>query len=146
MENFIESYHVPMAHGKTFAKHDKPLGDYVCGEDSDFYCYHRAPQESDTGLGAAHPGNDRLEGEWRRMMIDFSVFPCQLITLMPDYVWWISVQPDGVDRFKADWGVAFPPEVLSDIPEAEFEQWKTDFKAYMDVAHDEDQEALKTKA
>ena len=72
MENFIESYHVPMAHGNTFAKHDKPLGDYVCGEDSDFYCYHRAPQESDSGLGAAHPDNDRLEGEWRRMMIDFS--------------------------------------------------------------------------
>ena len=30
IENFIESYHVPIAHGKTFARHEKRLEDYVC--------------------------------------------------------------------------------------------------------------------
>ncbi len=142
MENFIESYHVPIAHLKTFAKHDKPLSTYVCGEDSDHYCYHRAAQPEETGSGAAHPANDRLEGEWRRMMVDFCIFPCQLITLMPDFLWYISVQPEGVGRFRATWGLAFPPEVLADIPEPEFDGWLAAKVAYMDTANDEDKELV----
>ena len=138
IENFTESYHVPMAHGKTFAKHNKPLEDYRCGEDSDYYGYHRAPQPSDSGAGAAHPANQRLEGEWRRMMVDFCIFPCHLVTLMPDYLWYISVQPKGVDQFQATWGVAMPPEVLADIAEEDYDKWLADFKAYMDIANDED--------
>ena len=138
IENFTESYHVPVAHGKTFAQHNKPLEDYICGEDSDYYGYHRAPQQSETGKGAAHPGNDRLQGEWRRMMIDFCVFPCHLITLMPDYLWYISVQPAGTDQMLATWGLAVPPEVLADVKDSEYESWLADFKTYMEVANDED--------
>ncbi len=138
IENFVESYHVPIAHGKTFAQHDKPLQDYVCGEDSPDYCYHRAPQAADSGPGAAHPQNDRLEGEWRRMMIDFCVFPNHLVTLMPDYLWYISVQPDGVDRMRATWGVAVPPEVLADVADNEYDAWLARFREYMEVANGED--------
>ncbi len=138
IENFTESYHVPMAHGKTFAKHGKPLEDYICGEDSDHYGYHRAPQPSDSGPGAAHRGNKRLQGEWRRMMVDFCVFPCHLVTLMPDYLWYISVQPKGTDQMLATWGVAMPPEVLADISSDEYDEWLANFRRYMDVANEED--------
>ncbi|MCP4391345.1 MAG: Rieske 2Fe-2S domain-containing protein [Gammaproteobacteria bacterium] len=138
IENFIESYHVPMAHGKTFAQHNKPLQDYVCGEDSEFYCYHRAPQAAATGPGAAHPDNHRLDGDWRRMMVDFCVFPNHLVTLMPDYLWYISVQPQGVDRMLATWGLAVPPEVLADVDEADYPDWLDRFRQYMDVANGED--------
>ncbi len=138
IENFIESYHVPMAHKKTFAKHAKPLTDYICGEDADHYCYHRAVQPSDTGPGAAHPDNDRLEGEWRRMMVDFCVFPCHLVTLMPDFLWYISVQPQGIGRMHATWGVAIPPEILSNIAPADYDAWLEQLSAYMDTANDED--------
>ncbi len=138
VENFIESYHVPMAHGKTFAQHGKPLADYTCGEDSLHYCYHRAPQASDTGLGAAHPENPRLENEWRRMMVDFCVFPNHLVTLMPDYLWYISVQPRGCGEFDATWGLAVPPEVLADVPADEYDAWLHDFRNYMEIANNED--------
>lgn len=138
IENFTESYHVPIAHGKTFAQHNKPPQDYVCGEDSAHYCYHRAPQAAETGLGAAHSKNDRLEGEWRRMMIDFCVFPNHLVTLMPDYLWYISVQPLEIDKMHATWGLAVPPEVLADVNEAEFDDWLAQFKQYMEVANGED--------
>ena len=138
VENFTESYHVPIAHGKTFAQHNKPLVDYVCGEDSDYYGYHYAPQEMSTGLGAAHPGNTRLTGSWRRTMVDFCVFPNHLVTLMPDYLWYISVQPQGTDQFTATWGVAFPPEILNDIEPDKLDTWLAEFKHYIDVANDED--------
>jgi phenylpropionate dioxygenase-like ring-hydroxylating dioxygenase large terminal subunit len=138
VENFTESYHVPIAHGQTFAQHNKALEDYVCGEDSDHYCYHYAAQMSDSGLGAAHPLNDRLEDEWRRTMVDFCVFPNHLVTLMPDYLWYISVQPLGVDRMQATWSVAVPPEVLADVGETDYDDWLSQFKQYIDIANDED--------
>jgi phenylpropionate dioxygenase-like ring-hydroxylating dioxygenase large terminal subunit len=138
IENFTESYHVPIAHKKTFALHKKPLEDYYCGEDDDHYCYHQAVQEADTGGGAAHPRNNRLKGDWRRTMVDFCVFPCQLITLMPDFLWYITVLPQGVGQFKATWGVAIPPEILHDIKPSEYEKWLSDLSDYMDVANDED--------
>jgi phenylpropionate dioxygenase-like ring-hydroxylating dioxygenase large terminal subunit len=138
VENFTESYHVPIAHGQTFARHQKALNDYIVGEDSDHYCYHRAAQELDQGLGAAHPDNQRLQGEWRRMMVDFCVFPCHLVTLLPDYVWYISVQPCGVDQMQAMWGVAVPPEVLEDVSRDRYDQWLEEFKAFIDVANGED--------
>jgi phenylpropionate dioxygenase-like ring-hydroxylating dioxygenase large terminal subunit len=138
IENFTESYHVPVAHGKTFAKHKKAPEDYVCGEDSDHYCYHRAAQAATRGLGAAHPANDRLQDEWRRMMIDFCVFPTHLVTLMPDYLWYISVQPLGTGRMRATWGLAVPPEVLADVEDDARDAWLDEFKRYIDVANDED--------
>ena len=139
IENFTESYHVPFAHLKTFAKHQKPLEDYVCGEDSDHYCYHRAAQPSESGSGAAHPSNDRLKAEWRRTMVDFCVFPNHLVTLMPDYLWYISVQPYGTGQMRATWGVAVPPEILGDIPDAEYDGWLEQLGAYMDTANEEDE-------
>ncbi len=138
IENFSESYHVPMAHGKTFAQHDKALADYSCGEDSDNFSYHRAAQPADSGPGAAHPDNHRLEGDWRRMMIDFCIFPCHLVTLMPDYLWYISVQPKGADQMLASWGVAMPPEVLDDVPTEEYDNWLAKFRHYMELANGED--------
>ena len=99
---------------------------------------HRAVQEADTGSGAAHPKNIRLKGEWRRMMVDCCVFPCQLITLMPDFLWYITVLPLDIGRFEATWGVAIPPEVLADIPSSEYKNWLSELSKYMDTANDED--------
>jgi phenylpropionate dioxygenase-like ring-hydroxylating dioxygenase large terminal subunit len=138
IENFTESYHVPSAHGKTFAQHNKPLEDYVCGEDSEYYCYHYAAQQADTGLGAAHPRNDRLDGEWRRVMVDFCVFPNHLVTLMPDYLWYITVQPLGTDKMQATWGLAVPPEVLAEVAAADYDHWLAEFKQYLELANEED--------
>jgi len=138
IENFTESYHVPIAHPKTFAGHKKQIKDYECGEDSDHYCYHFAPQELESGPGAAHPKNTKLKGKWRRIMVDFCVFPNHLVTLMPDYLWWVSVMPQGVDEFKATWGVAVPPEILNDIPKKDYDEWLKKKIYYMNTANEED--------
>ena len=138
IENFTESYHVPIAHGNSFAHHRKRIKDYVCGADNDHFGYHHAPQPAATGPGAAHPSNRRLEGEWRRMMVDFCVFPGLLVTLMPDYLWYITVQPLGIDRMRATWGVAAPPEVLNDLGEADYTAWLAEMKKFIDVANSED--------
>ena len=72
------------------------------------------------------------------MMVDFCVFPCHLVTLMPDYLWYITVQPNGTDEMVATWGVAIPPENLADIPDHEKDDWIEQFKSYIDIANSED--------
>ena len=71
-------------------------------------------------------------------MVDFCIFPNHLITLMPDYLWWVSVMPEGISRFKATWGVAVPPEILKEIPEAEYDEWVQQMTNYMETANNED--------
>lgn len=142
VENFTESYHVPSAHGKTFAQHNKPLANYVCGEDSEHYCYHYAGQPAESGPGAAHPQNDRLDGNWRRTMVDFCVFPNHLVTLMPDYLWYITVQPLGVGKMQASWGLAVPPEVLAEVAAEEYDDWLAEFRQYLEIANEEDRELV----
>ena len=71
-------------------------------------------------------------------MVDFCVFPNHLITLMTDYFWYISVQPRTIDKFKATWGFAIPPEVLDELPEKDFDKWKKDMLDYMNIANEED--------
>jgi len=138
IENFTESYHVPIAHPKTFAGHEKQIKDYECGEDSDHYCYHFAPQKLEEGSGAAHPLNTNLKGKWRRTMVDFCVYPNHLVTLMPDYLWWVSVMPNGVGMFNATWGVAVPQEILNDIAEEDYERLVKEKIDYMNTANEED--------
>ena len=43
-------------------KSKKQIKDYECGEDSEHYCYHFAPQEAENGSGAAHPNNKKFTG------------------------------------------------------------------------------------
>ena len=71
-------------------------------------------------------------------MVDFCVFPSHLVTLMPDYLWWVSVMPQGVDEFKATWGVAVPPEILNDIAKEDYDEWLKKKIHYMNTANEED--------
>ena len=116
----------------------KQIKDYKCGEDSDHYCYHYAPQEFESGPGSAHPTNTKLKGKWRKTMVDFCVFPNHLITLMPDYLWYISVMPIGIGQFRATWGLAVPPEILADIPKENYETWLSQMSSYINIANEED--------
>ena len=71
-------------------------------------------------------------------MVDFCVFPNHLITPMPDYLWYISVQPLSIGQFRATWGLALPPENLADIPEKDFKDWLSGMHDYMNIANNED--------
>jgi len=72
------------------------------------------------------------------MMVDFCVFPNHLVTLMPDYLWYISVQPISIGQFQATWGFAVPPEILADITPKDYDAWLAQMVSYMEIANDED--------
>jgi phenylpropionate dioxygenase-like ring-hydroxylating dioxygenase large terminal subunit len=75
-------------------------------------------------------------------MVDFCVFPSHLVNLMPDYLWYITVQPMGVDKMQASWGLAVPPEVLEDVVPEDYDAWLASFRQYLEVANEEDRELV----
>ena len=138
IENFSESYHVPIAHRETFATAKRVLDYYTCSEGEDWCSYHWGDTPPGDGADWAGPDLGRVHGEWARRVVVACVFPCHLITLTANMLWTISVQPDGVGRFKAHWGVSVPRAVLDAVGDAGREKWLTEMRRFMDVANDED--------
>ena len=112
-ENFMESYHLPVAHretvGANFTVSENSFGE--AGEADDFACQLFTKTEG-APVGRAHPANDRLEGDWRRTSVMPTVFPSHMYVLAPDHLWYLSLQPDGVDRTRIRYGAALAPEVM----------------------------------
>ena len=142
IENFIESYHVFAVHAATFGTAGKFPDAYILAPDMDDCAFHWSAKEADDGLGAAHPGNTSLEGEWRRTTVVGAVFPNHLITLAPDYFWSITVLPVAPNEMRAVWSVAVAPEVLSGLSSDDRDAWLMDLRCFMDAANDEDKPVI----
>ncbi len=142
IENFIESYHVFVVHAATFATDGKMPTDYVCGPDMAWATCHWGTRTGGEGRSIAHASNTALEGDWRRTTVVVCVFPNHLITLAPDYLWSVTVKPDGVGAMQADWSVAVPPEVLGDVGDAGRAAWLAQLRGFMDAANDEDKPVI----
>jgi phenylpropionate dioxygenase-like ring-hydroxylating dioxygenase large terminal subunit len=119
VENFMEGYHGPVAHratvGAGVSLNDTVFPDTVSDEFT--YCTFTKPEGA--RYGTAHPDNTRLQGIWRRTAVLPTVFPAHMYSLSPDYLWYLSLRPDGVGTVKVRIGIALAPEVVraqADLP------------------------------
>ena len=110
-ENFMECYHLPVAHRKTIGdQFSMKAIEFPVGGGRDFSC--QTFMKTDTApYGIAHPGNTRLTGSQRRQSLMPTVFPCHMYVLAPDHLWYLALTPAGVDRVRIRFGVALAPEV-----------------------------------
>jgi len=112
-ENFMESYHLPVAHretvGANFTVSENEFGE--AGDEDDF-AFQFFTKSEGAPVGRAHPANDRLEGTWRHTSVMPTVFPSHMYVLAPDHLWYLSLQPDGVGRTRIRYGAALAPEVM----------------------------------
>jgi choline monooxygenase len=138
IENFMESYHVFAAHKGTFGTAGKTPEDYECGEEHDWVAFHLGTKPSEEGTGASNPSDLTLSGVWRRRSVVFCVFPSLLVYAAPDLLWHMSVQPSGVDSFRARWAAAVPSQVLAGMSEAQRGDHISKVSSFMDVANAED--------
>ena len=114
-ENFMEGYHLPVAHRGT-------VGAYFPAKETRFS--DKAPDDAFTfqwfiktkaaPIGTAHRKNRYLKGEWRQTSVLVSVFPAHMYSLAPDHLWYLSLQPGATGKVKIRFGVAFAPEVLAE--------------------------------
>ena len=119
-ENFMEGYHLPVAHQGT-------VGPYINLSDTEFdkrgafdsFTYQTFTKNEDSVVGTAHPDNKSLTGRWRHTSVLPTVFPSHMYSLAPDHLWYLSLQPNGTNKVNIKFGAAIAPEVLQDQSDPE---------------------------
>jgi phenylpropionate dioxygenase-like ring-hydroxylating dioxygenase large terminal subunit len=112
-ENFMEGYHLPVAHRRT-------VGAWMPVEDTWFpnerhagFTCQTFTKGDDATYGRAHPDNKRLEGDQRFTSVMPTVFPSHMYVLAPDHFWYLSLRPKGVGEVRIRFGMALAPEVAA---------------------------------
>jgi phenylpropionate dioxygenase-like ring-hydroxylating dioxygenase large terminal subunit len=136
-ENFMEGYHLPVAHKAT-------VGAWFPVEDTEFppgtfeaFTYQTFTKSQTATYGRAHPANTRLEGRWRFTSILPTVYPCHMYVLAPDHLWYLSLRPKGVGEVHVRFGVAVAPEVHAALGDG-LGKWVGDLVDFFDRVNAED--------
>lgn len=140
-ENFMEGYHLPVAHratvGAWFPVEETRFGP---GEADPAFTYQWFTKSADARVGVAHADNVRLEGEQRRTSILPTVFPSHMFSLAPDHVWYLSLEPVSVGEVKVRYGAAMAPEVLA--ASTDVEMLKQETRAFLERVNEEDRRVV----
>jgi choline monooxygenase len=114
-ENFMEGYHLPVAHRKT-------VGAWFPAEETEFpkeshpnFTWQTFTKDENATYGRAHPANDRLEGRWRFTSVMPTIFPTHMYVLAPDHLWYLSLRPKSIGEVHVRFGAALAPEVMSSL-------------------------------
>ncbi len=136
-ENFMEGYHLPVAHkatvGAWFPVEDTEFPD----ETYDAFTYQTFTKDENARYGRAHASNTRLEGKWRFTSILPTIFPSHMYVLAPDHLWYLSLRPNGVGEVMLRFGVALAPEVHEALGEGR-EAWVKELVDFFDRVNAED--------
>lgn len=133
-ENFMESYHLPVCHAATVGPHSR-LQEMVCPPGLAAFNYHWITKEASLAIGNAHPGNTKLQGDWRKTTALLAIYPSHLVTLTPGYFWYLSLHPVGTGQVHITYGGGLSPEFMAD-PRAE--DYKVALKTLLDDVNVED--------
>lgn len=138
-ENFMESYHLFKVHATSLEPH-MPTRSTYCIPGEDAYTIHFVRASPEALYGVAHPDKEGLEEDDRNLIFDFCAFPTNLVAGAHDFLWWMSLQPCGVDRVHARWGVSYSPEIMAGV--TDLAAFRAETEAVFDAANDEDKLAL----
>lgn len=136
-ENFMESYHLPVAHKAT-------VGAWCPIEETKFpehvnenFSWQTFEKDQTAKYGLAHADNHHLDGKWRYTSLMPTVFPSHMYVLAPDHMWYLTLMPAGVGQVHVRFGLALAPEVKSALGDG-FEKWKADTLVFFDKVNAED--------
>ena len=136
-ENFMEGYHLPVAHKATVGAWFPVEKTAFPDETYEAFTYQTFAKRGNATYGQAHPDNTALKGEWRHTSVLPTVFPAHMYVLAPDHLWYLSLRPLGIGQTDVRFGVAIAPEVDAMLGYAdERERWiadLTDFFAHVNT-------------
>jgi hypothetical protein len=111
------------------------LAQMTCPPGDAAFNHHWIMKNDTVKLSLAHPSNNTLEGDQRRITWLLAIYPALLITLTPGYFWYLCLTPDGPDHVKILYGGGLSPDFVADpASEAHFET----LKGLLDHVNDED--------
>ena len=142
-ENFMEGYHLPVAHkatvGAWFALNETVFPEEV----NENFTYQTFVKTGNAIYGQAHPDNTALEGDWRNTSVLPTVFPSHMYVLAPDHLWYLTLRPRGVGEVDIRFGVAIAPEVDAMLSYAdEREAWVRDLVTFFEHVNSEDRQVV----
>ena len=136
-ENFMESYHLPVAHKATVGAwcpiEETKFPDAV----HDAFSWQTFEKDETARYGRAHPHNAHLEGKWRYTSLMPTVFPSHMYVLAPDHMWYLSLHPDGADHVRVRFGLAVAPEVHAALGDG-LPAWLEETLVFFDKVNAED--------
>jgi phenylpropionate dioxygenase-like ring-hydroxylating dioxygenase large terminal subunit len=110
-ENFMEGYHLPVAHKAT-------VGAWFPVEDTEFlenvhdaFTVQTFTKGENATYGRAHRDNTELTGHWRHTSVMPTVFPSHMYVLAPDHLWYLTLTPRSAAEVNVRFGIALAPEV-----------------------------------
>ncbi|MEZ5925696.1 MAG: aromatic ring-hydroxylating dioxygenase subunit alpha [Hyphomicrobiaceae bacterium] len=105
-ENFVECYHVTYAHkgsiGPTNPTKLTELGPAGHRQFSVHYNPYR-PEDLPEVYNLA------LDDDERRRLHVIGIYPNLLVAIDANFVWWMMLEPEAVDRTNGRWGLSFSP-------------------------------------
>ncbi|MGH1480585.1 MAG: aromatic ring-hydroxylating oxygenase subunit alpha, partial [Geminicoccales bacterium] len=110
-ENFMEGYHLPVAHKETVGAWFPVRETRFPEETFEAFTYQTFAKAETASYGCAHADNSSLVGDWRHTSVMPTVFPCHMYVLAPDHLWYLSLRPNGVGEVNVRFGAALAPEV-----------------------------------
>jgi len=135
-ENFMEGYHLPVAHKATVGAWFPVEKTLFPEEVHEAFTYQTFMKTGDATYGKAHESNTMLEGDWRNTSVLPTIFPTHMYVLAPDHLWYLSLRPKGVGEVDVRFGVALAPEVEASI--ADRDAWVADLIKFFDHVNTED--------
>jgi phenylpropionate dioxygenase-like ring-hydroxylating dioxygenase large terminal subunit len=141
-ENFMEGYHLPVAHKRT-------VGAWFPAEETGFpqqafesFTYQTFIKNQDAKYGLAHKDNRVLAGRWRHTSVMPTIYPSHMAVIAPDHLWYLSLRPKGVGQVHVRFGAALAPEVLASL--ADKEAFLAETVAFFDRVNAEDKDIVES--
>ena len=135
-ENFMEGYHLPVAHRETVGAWFPANDTEFPVERNDAYTYQTFIKTQDATYGLAHRDNTVLTGRERCTTVMPTVFPSHMYILAPDHLWYLSLRAQGVGQVMVRFGVALAPEVHASLDNVE--KFTADLVGFFDKVNAED--------
>lgn len=112
VENFMDAYHIHRVHRHSFARDgsSEELTELFPGEEA--FSYHYVQEDEANHSVFAHANNTWLAGPDRYRTWLINIFPSHVIQLQPDFLWYLSILPAGIDKVSIRWAVSIPAEIL----------------------------------
>jgi|TARA_B100001971_G_C18256550_1_gene582670 phenylpropionate dioxygenase-like ring-hydroxylating dioxygenase large terminal subunit len=135
-ENFMEGYHLPVAHWATLGTW-MPMDSVVFPDRRHpAFTYQLFAKDERSRYGRAHPNNTSLEGEWRSTTVMPTVFPSHMYILAPDHLWYLSLRPRGTSQVDLRFGIAVAPEMYASLDDPD--AWVAETVAFFADVCEED--------
>lgn len=136
-ENFMEGYHLPVAHRETVGAWMPVDSTRFPEKVHDAFTWQTFEKDETAKYGRAHAHNSHLEGKWRYTTLMPTVFPTHMYVLAPDHMWYLSLHPGDVDHVHVRFGLAVAPEAYEALGDGR-QAWLDETLRFFDKVNAED--------